>query len=152
VLRVLRNWRRRLGAARITCNATFKKIMGVSPRQYAEGGVWNQFKKRIKEGADVTTAMYDAGYGSSSRLYEKSTAQLGMTTRAYGRGGASMAINYAIVTVHWASYWLPGPNAGCAPLHWVMMKPCWKRSFVLSFKSRAKSGPTATRCCGWGDC
>jgi len=58
---------------------------------------YDQFKKRIKEGADVTTAMYDAGYGSSSRLYEKSTAQLGMTPGAYGRGGASMAINYAIV-------------------------------------------------------
>jgi AraC family transcriptional regulator of adaptative response/methylated-DNA-[protein]-cysteine methyltransferase len=51
----------------------------------------------MKEGADVTTAMYEAGYGSSSRLYEKSAAQLGMTPGAYGRGGESMAINYTIV-------------------------------------------------------
>jgi AraC family transcriptional regulator of adaptative response/methylated-DNA-[protein]-cysteine methyltransferase len=76
---------------------TFKKIMGVSPRQYAESWRLDQFKKRMKEGADVTTAMYEAGYGSSSRLYEKSAAQLGMTPGAYGRGGASMAINYTIV-------------------------------------------------------
>ena len=45
----------------------------------------------------MTTAMYDAGYGSSSRLYEKSASQLGMTPGTYGRGGALMNINFTIV-------------------------------------------------------
>jgi AraC family transcriptional regulator of adaptative response/methylated-DNA-[protein]-cysteine methyltransferase len=88
---------RAVGSSPSHLQRTFKKIMGVSPRQYAESWRLDQFKKRMKEGADVTTAMYEAGYGSSSRLYEKSAAQLGMTPGAYGRGGASMAINYTIV-------------------------------------------------------
>ena len=101
-----------LGSSPYHLQRTFKKIMGVSPRQYAEAWRMDQFKKRIKEGADVTTAMYDAGYGSSSRLYEKSTAQLGMTPGAYGRGGASMAINYAIVNCALGKLLVAGTERG----------------------------------------
>ena len=45
----------------------------------------------------MTTALYEAGYGSSSRLYERSNAHLGMTPAAYRRGGAGMKMNFAIV-------------------------------------------------------
>ena len=45
----------------------------------------------------MTTALYEAGYGSSSRLYERAPSHLGMTPAAYGRGGAGMQIHYAIV-------------------------------------------------------
>ena len=45
----------------------------------------------------MTTALYEAGYGSSSRLYERAPAHLGMTPAAYGRGGAGMQIRYTIV-------------------------------------------------------
>lgn len=75
---------------------TFKKALGVSPRQYALARRVNQFKRGIKEGETVTVAMYDAGYGSSSRLYEKSDSELGMTPASYARGGAGARIAYAI--------------------------------------------------------
>jgi len=75
----------------------FKRITGVTPRQYADARRLGQFKARLKEGASVTNAMYDAGYGSSSRLYERASAQLGMTPATYRRGGRGMRINYAIV-------------------------------------------------------
>jgi AraC family transcriptional regulator, regulatory protein of adaptative response / methylated-DNA-[protein]-cysteine methyltransferase len=75
----------------------FKKLMGITPRQYAEARRAQKFKDRIKSGQSVTGAMYEAGYGSSSRLYEKASAQLGMTPATYGKGGAGMKINYAIV-------------------------------------------------------
>jgi AraC family transcriptional regulator of adaptative response/methylated-DNA-[protein]-cysteine methyltransferase len=74
----------------------FKKLMGITPRQYAEARRAQKFKDRIKSGQSVTGAMYEAGYGSSSRLYEKASAQLGMTPATYGKGGVGMKINYAI--------------------------------------------------------
>src|SRR6266849_1794250 len=75
---------------------TFKSVMGITPRQYAESRRLDQFKSRVKEGASVTEAMYDAGYGSSRGLYEKSSARLGMTPATYGRGGRGMRIIYTI--------------------------------------------------------
>jgi AraC family transcriptional regulator of adaptative response/methylated-DNA-[protein]-cysteine methyltransferase len=77
---------------------TFKSVMGITPRQYAESRRLNQFKSRVKDGASVTDAMYDAGYGSSRGLYEKSSARLGMTPATYGRGGQGMRIIYTIAT------------------------------------------------------
>ena len=75
---------------------TFKSITGVSPHQYASAHRLEQFKTQIRRGEGVTTAMYDAGYGSSSRLYEKAPQQLGMTPRTYARGGRGMNINFTI--------------------------------------------------------
>jgi len=75
---------------------TFKNVMGISPRQYAESRRLDQFKTKVKSGASVTDAMYDAGYGSSRGLYEKSSARLGMTPATYGRGGQGMRIIYTI--------------------------------------------------------
>jgi len=73
---------------------TFKEIMGISPRQYAESRRLTQFKANVKRGASVTEAMYDAGYGSSRGLYEQSSSRLGMTPATYGRGGKGMRIIY----------------------------------------------------------
>ena len=75
---------------------TFKDIMGITPRQYAESERLKRFKANVKNGASVTNAMYEAGYGSSRALYEKSSAQLGMTPATYGRGGKEMRIVYTI--------------------------------------------------------
>ncbi|HSQ23577.1 MAG TPA: bifunctional DNA-binding transcriptional regulator/O6-methylguanine-DNA methyltransferase Ada [Pyrinomonadaceae bacterium] len=73
---------------------TFKEIMGITPRQYAESRRLDQFKTNVKQGASVTDAMYDAGYGSSRGLYEQSSSRLGMTPATYGRGGKGMRIIY----------------------------------------------------------
>jgi len=73
---------------------TFKEMMGVSPRQYAESQRLKRFKANVKNGSSVTDAMYNAGYGSSRALYEKSSTQMGMTPATYGRGGKGMRIVY----------------------------------------------------------
>lgn len=75
---------------------TFKEITGVSPRQYAEAIRLGRFKSGVRKGSDVASAMYDAGYGSSSRLYEKASENLGMTPAVYRKGGKGMKINYTI--------------------------------------------------------
>ena len=79
---------------------TFKSLTGITPRQYAAALRLRLFKSKVKEGEEVTAAMYDAGYGSSSRLYEKASERLGMTPATYRRKGRGMNINYAIADSH----------------------------------------------------
>ena len=75
----------------------FRSVMGITPRQYADAKRMRRLKSRLKKGDNVTTALYDAGFGSSSRVYERSPAHLGMTPGTYRRGGAGMNIHYTIV-------------------------------------------------------
>jgi AraC family transcriptional regulator of adaptative response/methylated-DNA-[protein]-cysteine methyltransferase len=75
---------------------TFKRVTGVSPREYAEARRTERLKARLKDGDTVTSALYDTGYGSSSRLYERAPAQLGMTPAVYRRGGQGVCIHYTI--------------------------------------------------------
>src|SRR5579863_2456100 len=75
----------------------FRGVMGISPRQYADAQRMRRLKSKLKKGDDVTTALYDAGFGSSSRLYERAPSQLGMTPATYREGGAGMQIHYTIV-------------------------------------------------------
>jgi AraC family transcriptional regulator of adaptative response/methylated-DNA-[protein]-cysteine methyltransferase len=86
-----------LGVSPHHLQRTFKNITGITPRQYAAAHRLKQFKLRIRDGEDVTSAMYDAGYGSSSRLYERASEQLGMTPATYRRKGEGMNIEYTIV-------------------------------------------------------
>ena len=75
----------------------FRRVMGITPRQYADAQRMRRLKSSLKKGDDVTTALYDAGFGSSSRLYERAPSQLGMTPATYRQGGAGMQIHYTIV-------------------------------------------------------
>lgn len=75
----------------------FRGAMGITPRQYADAQRMRGLKSRLRKGENVTTALYEAGYGSSSRLYERAPSHLGMTPAEYGRGGAGMQIHYATV-------------------------------------------------------
>ena len=76
---------------------TFRRIMGITPRQYAEACRLNRLKALVRKGESVTRALYEAGYGSSSRLYEGASSRMGMTPGAYLRGGKGMRIQYTIV-------------------------------------------------------
>jgi AraC family transcriptional regulator of adaptative response/methylated-DNA-[protein]-cysteine methyltransferase len=63
----------------------FKAVLGITPREYADSCRMRLLKRNLQSGEKVTRAMYDAGYGSSSRLYEKTASQLGMTPDKYRR-------------------------------------------------------------------
>jgi len=75
----------------------FRRTLGVTPRQYADACRLRGLKQRLRNGEDVTSALYAAGYGSSSRLYEQAPAQLGMTPATYRRGGRGLRIHYTTV-------------------------------------------------------
>jgi AraC family transcriptional regulator, regulatory protein of adaptative response / methylated-DNA-[protein]-cysteine methyltransferase len=75
---------------------TFKAVLGVTPRAYADSCRLNHLKQNLRAGRTVTRAMYDAGYSSSSRLYERTASQLGMTPDKYRRGAVAAPIRYTI--------------------------------------------------------
>jgi AraC family transcriptional regulator of adaptative response/methylated-DNA-[protein]-cysteine methyltransferase len=76
---------------------TFKSLLGITPRAYADARRLETLKISLKDGHSVTRSMYDAGYGSSSRLYERSTSQLGMTPSRYRKHGAGEKIHFTTV-------------------------------------------------------
>src|SRR5262249_51810424 len=80
------------GVGRLTILRAFKRVFGVSPGQYAKAQRVEKFKDKVKEPTmRVTDAIYDAGFGSSSRLYENSGARLGMTPSEMRKGAAGIA-------------------------------------------------------------
>lgn len=74
---------------------SFKAITGVSPKIYQANARLRLLKTELRSGDSVTDAIYAAGYGSSSRMYEKVDTQLGMTPVQYRKGGEGVAISYA---------------------------------------------------------
>ena len=74
----------------------FKAVLGITPREYADSCRLKMLKRNLQAGDSVTRAMYDAGYGSSSRLYERTASQLGMTPDKYRRGAIAATIRYTI--------------------------------------------------------
>jgi AraC family transcriptional regulator of adaptative response/methylated-DNA-[protein]-cysteine methyltransferase len=75
----------------------FKRVLGITPQQYRDARRVARFKHELKRRPHVSPAVYEAGYGSSSRVYERSNAQLGMTPATYARGGAGTEIAFAVV-------------------------------------------------------
>ncbi len=74
----------------------FKAVMGVSPRAYADEIRRRRVRSLLREGTGVADALYGAGYGSSSRLYENAESWLGMTPASYAKGGKGARMHYAI--------------------------------------------------------
>jgi AraC family transcriptional regulator of adaptative response/methylated-DNA-[protein]-cysteine methyltransferase len=74
----------------------FKRALGVTPQQYAAELRLRRLKRELRSGTGVADATYGAGYGSSSRVYERAHERLGMTPGTYRQRGAGMRIRYAI--------------------------------------------------------
>lgn len=87
---------REVGMSPWHLHRTFKATLGLSPKQYATRLRAGRFKDEVRGGESVAGATYGAGYGSSSRLYEKAGENLGMTPGAYRRGGRGMHIRYTL--------------------------------------------------------
>ena len=71
----------------------FKATTGLTPKDYAAAHRANKVRKGLETGNSVTEAIYDAGFNSSGRFYEKSTGMLGMTPTQYRAGGADEEIS-----------------------------------------------------------
>jgi AraC family transcriptional regulator, regulatory protein of adaptative response / methylated-DNA-[protein]-cysteine methyltransferase len=81
--------------SRFHLQRTFKAIVGVTPKDYVEGCRVGKLKSRLRLKRSVTDAVYESGFGSSSRVYERADTRLGMTPSAYRSGGSGATISYA---------------------------------------------------------
>jgi AraC family transcriptional regulator of adaptative response/methylated-DNA-[protein]-cysteine methyltransferase len=86
----------KLGTTSATLRRAFRQVTGLAPRDLAEAMRVARFKKLLRGGRNIIDALYETGYGSSSRVYERSNAQLGMTPATYRKGGMGMKIGYSI--------------------------------------------------------
>ncbi len=75
----------------------FRARYGISPAEYLAQKKLTALKSALRAGSDVTAALYDAGYGSPSRVYEQSSAKLGMTPATYRAGGLGVEIRWSMV-------------------------------------------------------
>src|SRR5215467_13036540 len=85
-----------LGTSTSRLRRAFGQVTGLSPGELAEALRLNRFKKLLRQGSKIADALYETGYGSSSRVYERSNAQLGMTPATYQKGGKGMKLGYTI--------------------------------------------------------
>jgi AraC family transcriptional regulator of adaptative response/methylated-DNA-[protein]-cysteine methyltransferase len=95
----------------------FKRILGISPRQYADARRLGDFKTRLKEQRTVTTALHEAGYGSTSRIYERAAEQLGMTPGTYRKGGEATTIRFTFTDCPLGRLLLAGTDKGVSAVY-----------------------------------
>src|SRR5246127_2556119 len=85
---------RRVGVKTEALRRAFRQQAGLTPKELAAALRLRKFKKLLRGGSNITDALYATGYGSSSRVYERSDAHLGMTPATYQKGGKGMKIRY----------------------------------------------------------
>lgn len=77
----------------------FKQLVGLSPKEYRDARRMEHFKTSLKRGDKVTNATYEAGFGSSSRLYERVNSDLGMTPSEFQSGGTGVTLRYTTASI-----------------------------------------------------
>jgi AraC family transcriptional regulator of adaptative response/methylated-DNA-[protein]-cysteine methyltransferase len=85
----------KLGVSAGHLHKVFKTVLGLAPKEVMDMMRMENFKDNVRQ-TDVTTSLYDSGFGSSRSLYEKAGERLGMTPATYKKGGKGMKINYTI--------------------------------------------------------
>ena len=75
----------------------FRARHGLTPSELARARREESLRKTLKRAGDVTSAIYDAGFGAASRVYERAASTLGMTPAAFRRGAPAVAIRYTVI-------------------------------------------------------
>jgi AraC family transcriptional regulator of adaptative response/methylated-DNA-[protein]-cysteine methyltransferase len=88
---------RQVGSSPYHFQRTFTRIVGISPRAYQTALRARRFRSDLRNGKALTSAVYDAGYGSMSRVYENKPTGRGMTPAEHRRGGRDVEVRYTIV-------------------------------------------------------
>ena len=88
---------RRAGISAFHLQRTFTRIVGVSPRRYVQACRMEALKASLQQQSPVTDAIYDSGFNSSSRVYERVNSDLGMTPAVYRAHGKGLEISFVVV-------------------------------------------------------
>ncbi|HEV2121561.1 MAG TPA: bifunctional DNA-binding transcriptional regulator/O6-methylguanine-DNA methyltransferase Ada [Chloroflexota bacterium] len=91
----LRSLSARAGLSPAHFQRLFKARIGITPKQYVEAARMKRLKRELRQASSVTDAIYSAGFGSASRVYERVDTRIGMTPHQYRHGGSGTEISYA---------------------------------------------------------
>ena len=124
---------RQIGRSPFHLQRTFKRVVGVSPRQWAAARRVGALKRRLQAGDTVSRAQFEAGFGSSSRLYERAASALGMTPAVYRRGGAGVRIGYVVVPTTLGALLVAGTERGLCAVRFGSSEQALARSLKDEF-------------------
>lgn len=93
----LRRLAAQVGLSPFHLQRAFTRMVGLSPKAYQGAKRMERFIAALKRGETVTNATYEAGFGSSSRLYARVNEDLGMTPSAFRSGGSGVTLRYTTV-------------------------------------------------------
>src|SRR5437660_5567453 len=123
---------------------TFKKALGITPRAYADSCRMGLLTRTLQSGRSVTHALYDAGYSSSSRLYERTASQLGMTPDKYRRGAIAAPIRYTFTDSPLGRMLVAATEKGICAIQFAdsdeELDQGLKHEFPFAFRRRDDSG------------
>lgn len=103
---------RHAGVSPFHLQRNFQSLIGLSPRQFQQACRLQRLKANLRQGAPAADAIFDAGYGSLSRVYEHTNAYLGMTPIEYRRGGQGLTISYATLETPFGPLLLAATDRG----------------------------------------
>lgn len=126
---------RAVGSSPSHLQRVFKEATGVTPRQYASAWRLDRFKTMIKEGQDISTALYEAGFGSPSRLYETSTERMGMSPGAYRKGGIGVNIYHTVVACPMGRLLVAATDKGVCSVKLGNSDPALEEHLLAEFPS-----------------
>ncbi|WP_432458827.1 methylated-DNA--[protein]-cysteine S-methyltransferase [Agarivorans sp. QJM3NY_25] len=95
----------------------FKATFGVSPKIFQNAIRINRLKQSLKKGGGITDAIFEAGFGSTSRVYEQVNRKLGMTPSAYRDGGKNLTISFALRTTFFGQLMMAATERGVCFVH-----------------------------------
>lgn len=117
----------------------FRRYLGISPRQYQQARRMESFRKSLLSSDSVTTAMYEAGFASSSRLYESANEHLGMTPTTYRNGGKDVAIRYSISDTPLGKMLVAATENGICAVAFGSLESELEDDLALRFPASARS-------------
>lgn len=129
----------------------FKRTLGISPREYQKSKRASQFRAALRTQSRVTDAIYEAGYSSSSRAYEQSAREFGMTPSDFRRKGEGIAINFTVISTELGKMLVAATPRGICSVRFgeseVALAKELKQEFEAAKISRDDDalGPVATR-------
>ena len=88
---------RHVGMSPTHFQKSFVRALGISPRAYADAGRQERLRQLLREGEPISGALYEAGFGSPSRVYEFAARYLGMTPKDYQQGGRAALVLFTVV-------------------------------------------------------
>jgi len=128
------------GMSRFHFQRAFKAEVGLSPREYQEAFRMARLKKSLRDAPGIADAVYDAGFGSSSRVYERASTRLGMTPGEYRSGGRGVAISYAAFPTALGEILIGATDRGICYLQFGATVDDLRREFPSADLREAESG------------